>query len=104
MKYTEHTLESAYKTKESAFSTMLFAVFSHNGETFATLLKDTHYLCMKRAYEAVVVSFIETTFNRMHSVIGTRKVTYLEDYAFLHKVEDVTHVSLGWKALLYKYE
>ena len=94
MKYTEHTLESAYDAHEAAsLDAVQFAVFSHNGQTFVTMLP-LNYLCMKIASEAKLVSFIETTFEEMHSALGRSEVTYLIDDDFIRRIEDAIHMPL----------
>lgn len=94
MKYTEHTLESAYDAHEAAsLDVVQFAVFSHNGQTFVTMLP-LNYLCMKIASEACLVSFIETTFEEMHSALGRSEATYLTDDDFIRRIEDAIHMPL----------
>lgn len=94
MKYTEHTLESAYDAHEAAsLDAVQFAVFSHKGQTFVTMLP-SDYVSMKVASEATLVSFIETTFDEMHSALGRSEATYLTDDAFIRRIEDAIHMPL----------
>ena len=94
MKYTTRTLKSAYDAHEAAsLDAVQFAVFSHKGQTFVTLLP-TDYLGMKIASEACLVSFIETTFEEMHSALGRSEATYLTDDDFIHRIEDAIHMPL----------
>ena len=94
MKYTERTLESAYDAHEAAsLDVVQFAVFFHKGQTFVTMLP-LNYLCMKIASEACLVSFIETTFEEMHSALGRSEATYLTDDDFIRRIEDAIHMPL----------
>ena len=94
MKYTEHTLESAYDAHEAAsLDVVQFAVFSHKGQTFVTMLP-LNYLCMKIASEAKLVSFIETTFEEMRGALGHSEVIYLTDDDFIRRIEDAIHMPL----------
>lgn len=93
MKYTTRTLNAAYDADNASLNAIQLAVFSHNGQTFVTLLP-TDYLGMKVASEARLVSFIETTFEEVHSALGRSEVTYLTDDAFIRRIEDAIHMPL----------
>ena len=94
MKYNKHTLESAYDAHEAAsLDAVQFALFSHNGQTFVTMLP-ADYLGMKVASEACLVSFIETTFEEMRGALGRSEVTYLTDDDFIRRIEDAIHMPL----------
>ena len=94
MKYTKRDLESAYDAHEAAsLDVIQFALFSHKGQTFVTMLP-LNYLCMKIASEACLVSFIETTFEEMHSALGRSEATYLTDDDFIRCIEDAIHMPL----------
>ena len=91
MKYTEHTLESAYDNVDSINR---YAVFSHENTMFVTYLRETHYLNAKIASEAKLISFIEASFEEMKKALDSNEVTYLTDGEFFHRVEDAIHMPL----------
>ena len=91
MKYTEHTLESAYDNVESINR---YAIFSHDGATLVTYLRETRYLDAKIASEAKLVSFIEASFEEMKKAIDSHEVTYLTDGEFFRRVETAIHMPL----------
>lgn len=85
MKYITHTLESAY---DNVASINRYAVFSHDGTTFVTYLRDTRYLDAKIASEAKIIFFIEASFEEMKKAIDSNEVTYLTDAEFFSRAED----------------
>ena len=96
MKYTAHTLKSAYDANkgDASLDAMQFAVFSHEGQTFVTMLPPLNYLCMKIASEAKLITFIETSFEEMHSALGRSEAIYLNNEAFIRRIEDAIHMPL----------